>query len=170
MSERATMPAGEVLAILDALANRQVAVWVAGGWAIDALVGEQTRQHGDLDLAIRSDHLDTGVARLDGLGYRIAHDLRPVRLVLEAADGRSIDLHPVTFDEAGHGRQPGDDGRAFDYPPDAFGEGTIAGVTVPCLTAAQLVRFHLGYEPQDHDRQDMAILRDRLGIEVPPPF
>ena len=38
------MPAGEVLAILDALGNREVAVWIAGGWAVDALVGEETRR------------------------------------------------------------------------------------------------------------------------------
>ena len=164
------MPAGEVLAILDALANRQVAVWIGGGWAVDALVGEQTRPHRDLDLAIRAEDLEVGIVRLDGLGYRPTLDLRPVRIVLEAADRRSVDLHPVTFDASGHGRQPGDDGRVFDYPPDAFGQGTIAGVTVPCLTAEQLVRFHLGYEPLDHDRQDMTLLRDRLGLDVREPY
>ena len=58
----------------------------------------------------------------------------------------------------------------FEYPPDAFGDGTIAGVCVPTLTADQLVRFHLGYEPFDRDRHDMALLRDRLGVEVPPPY
>ncbi|MBA2718393.1 MAG: amino acid transporter [Chloroflexi bacterium] len=164
------MPAGEVLAIIDALGNRQVAAWIAGGWAVDALVGEQTRPHRDLDLAIRAEQLDAAIDRLAGLGYRQALDRRPVRLVLEAAGGRAVDLHPVTFDEAGHGRQPGDDGRVFDYPPDAFGEGSIAGVTVRCLTAGQLVRFHLGYEPQAHDRQDMNLLRDRLGIALPDPY
>lgn len=164
------MPAGEVLAILDALANRHVAAWVGGGWGVDALVGEQTRPHRDLDLAVRADDLEAATVRLEGLGYRPSLDLLPVRLVLESADGRSVDLHPVTFDDAGHGTQPGDDGRVFDYPPDAFGEGTIAAVTVPCLTAGQLVRFHLGYAPQAHDRHDMALLRDRLGVDVPEPY
>lgn len=164
------MPAAEVLAILRALGDRRVAVWVAGGWAVDALVGAQSRAHRDLDLAIRFEDLEAGITHLERLGYRRALDLLPVRLVLGASHGRSVDLHPVTFDEAGHGRQPGDDGRVFDYPPGAFGHGAIAGVTVSCLSADQLVRFHLGYEPQAHDRADMALLRNRLGVEVPKPY
>ena len=88
-------------------------------------------------------------------------DLRPVRLVLEASGGRSVDLHPVTFDATGFGRQVGDEGRVYEYPADGFGRGSIGGRTVPCLTAEQLVQFHLGYEPLEHDHQDMALLRDR---------
>jgi lincosamide nucleotidyltransferase A/C/D/E len=170
MIEPPAMPASDVLAALRALESRGVEAWVAGGWAIDALIGEQTRGHRDLDLAIRTEHLANGIVALAALGYARALDLLPVRLVLEASAGRSIDLHPVAFDEAGHGRQAAGGGRVFDYPSDGFGSGAIAGVTVRCLTAEQLVRFHLGYEPQDHDRADMAMLRDRLGVDVPDPY
>ena len=166
-------PSMSAEAVIDAIATLRdagVVAWIAGGWAVDALVGEQTRVHRDLDLAIRSEDLEIALGALATLGYETSLDLRPVRLVVTAADGRSIDLHPVTFGDDRIGRQPGDDGRVFEYPPDAFGRGTIAGVDVPCLTAAQLVRFHLGYEPLDHDRRDMALLRDRLGAEVPPPY
>ena len=37
------MPAGEVVAVLDAMAARAVDVWVDGGWGVDALLGRQTR-------------------------------------------------------------------------------------------------------------------------------
>lgn len=164
------MTATDVLVVVKALTDARTDAWIAGGWAIDALVGQETRPHRDLDLAVRSEDLDRATARLADLGYRRALDLLPARLVLEAAGGRSVDLHPVTFDPTGHGRQIGPDGQDFEYPADAFGSGQIAGVVVRCLTAEQLVRFHLGYVPQDHDRHDMTMLRDRLGVDVPPPY
>ena len=164
------MHAPDVLEVTATLDRRHVDAWIAGGWAVDALVGEQTRPHRDLDLAVRSEHLEAAMQILSDLGLVTVLDLLPVRLVLGAPDGRSVDLHPVTFDASGHGSQRGDDGRVFDYPPDGFATGTIDGVAVPCLSAVQLVRFHLGYEPLDHDRRDMAILRDRLGIDVPSPY
>jgi lincosamide nucleotidyltransferase A/C/D/E len=160
----------DVLTVTNALLHAGLDAWIAGGWAVDALVDETTRPHRDLDLAVRSEHLDGAIEELGRLGYVTSLDLRPVRLVLTAHGERAVDLHPVTFDATGFGRQVGDEGRVYEYPADGFGTGRIAGRTVPCLTAAQLVRFHLGYEPQDHDRRDMALLRDRLGIEVPPPY
>ena len=166
----AILPGSRVLEVVAALREGGVDAWIAGGWAIDALVGEQTRAHRDLDLAVRFEHLDTAIEVLGGLGLATVLDLLPVRLVVSSPDGRFVDLHPVVFDASGHGRQSGGDGRFFEYPPDGFVDGTIDGVSVPCLSAEQLVRFHLGYEPLDHDRQDMAVVRDRLGIAVPPPY
>jgi lincosamide nucleotidyltransferase A/C/D/E len=170
MADETRMTERDVLAVTDALLDSGLDVWIAGGWAVDAVVGETTRPHRDLDLAVRSGHLDAAIDELGRLGFVSTLDLRPVRLVMEALGGRSVDLHPVTFDATGFGRQVGSEGRVYEYPENGFGFGTIGGRTVPCLTAEQLVRFHLGYEPLDHDRQDMALLRDRLGVEVPPPY
>lgn len=170
MPGETSMAESDVLTVVDSLIHAGVDVWIAGGWAVDAVVGETTRPHRDLDLAVRSDHLETATAALGQLGYARTLDLLPVRLVMEAPGGRSVDLHPVTFDATGFGRQVGGEGRVYEYPADGFGTGRIDGRTVACLTAEQLVRFHLGYEPQDHDRHDMAVLRDRLGIRVPPPY
>jgi lincosamide nucleotidyltransferase A/C/D/E len=170
MPTETDMTERDVLAVMDALKSARVDAWIGGGWGVDAVVGETTRPHRDLDLAIRSGHLDSAIGVLDGLGYAPTLDLLPVRLVMEAMGDQSVDLHPVTFDDTGFGRQRGNEGRVYEYPPDGFGSGTIGGVGVPRLTAEQLVRFHLGYEPLEHDRQDMALLRDRLGVEVPPPY
>jgi lincosamide nucleotidyltransferase A/C/D/E len=41
-----------VTEILDRLAARGIEVSVDGGWGVDALLGEQTRAHDDLDLVI----------------------------------------------------------------------------------------------------------------------
>ena len=44
-----------VTELLDLLGAAEVQVWLDGGWGIDALVGEQTRAHKDLDLIVRDD-------------------------------------------------------------------------------------------------------------------
>ena len=170
MPSETNMTERDALNVIDVLTNGGAEIWIAGGWAVDAVVGETTRPHRDLDLAIRSEHLETAIAGLGQLGYARTLDLLPVRLVMEAPGGRCVDLHPVTFDAAGFGRQVGDEGRVYEYPTEGFGTGRIGGRTVPCLTADQLVRFHLGYEPLDHDRHEMALLRERLQVEVPPPY
>jgi hypothetical protein len=57
--------AQDVLEVLESLTVADVPWWVAGGWAVDALVGEQTRPHDDVDVMVPVDALPTvrGVAR-----------------------------------------------------------------------------------------------------------
>jgi lincosamide nucleotidyltransferase A/C/D/E len=168
--ERTGMTATDVLTVVDAMADAGVPSWVAGGWGIDALVGETTRAHRDLDAAIPAELDAAAMTALAPLGYQLTLDERPARFVLSTPGGRLIDLHPVVFDPDGHGVQQGFDGQVFEYPPHALGEGVIADRTVRCLSVEQQIRFHLGYEPLEHDRQDMALLRERLGIELPRPY
>lgn len=153
------MTATEVHAVLDALAAVECRAWVGGGWGVDALVGAQSRPHRDLDLAIAADAEGAALQVLDALGYRIETDWRPVRLEVVAADRGRVDLHPLTFDEAGDGHQAGLDGTSFAYPASCFTTGTIAGRLVGCLTVGQQLLFHSGYEPRDIDRADLALLR-----------
>jgi lincosamide nucleotidyltransferase A/C/D/E len=42
------------------LEEAKVTVWVDGGWGVDALLGEQTRPHKDLDIAIEEKDLPSG--------------------------------------------------------------------------------------------------------------
>ncbi|MFB7714132.1 nucleotidyltransferase domain-containing protein, partial [Streptomyces sp. NPDC056105] len=49
-------------------------------------------------------------------------------------------------------------------PRSCFVTGTIKGWSVPCLSAAQQVYFHQGYDPSERDRHDMAQLRRAFGI------
>jgi lincosamide nucleotidyltransferase A/C/D/E len=53
---RMTMTAADVVEILGWLGAASVDVWLDGGWGVDALVGEQTREHKDLDLIVRDAH------------------------------------------------------------------------------------------------------------------
>ena len=39
-----------------------------------------------------------------------------------------------------------------------------------CVDARTQVRAHLGYPPTAKDRADMHLLRDRLGVDLVPPY
>lgn len=147
--------------VLTDLAAAGCAFWVAGGWGIDALVGRQTRAHRDLDLAVEATDEETALRVLDHRGYGVETDWRPVRVELVAPGRGWVDLHPVVFDAAGHGRQAGLDGSHFDYPQEAFTTGTLDGRSVPCLSREQQIRFHSGYSPRPVDLHDLALLERR---------
>jgi lincosamide nucleotidyltransferase A/C/D/E len=158
--------ADEVVDVLDRLAAAGIEASVAGGWAVDALLGRVTREHGDLDLAVDTADIDRAIEALEALGLEIEVDERPARLAM--GDGRrSVDLHPVRWGADGTGRQAGMHGDEFIYPPGSTdARGRIGEREVRCLTPELLVTLHAGYEPRDIDRADMAALADRYGLDL----
>ena len=165
------MSAADVLAVVARLDEAGIPVWLDGGWGVDALLGAQTRPHDDLDLVIALDRADAARAALAPLGYALDADERPTRFVLRADGDRRVDVHTVTFDEAGGGLQRLPDASAWRYPPAGFaGEGRVGDRPVRCLTPEVQVLTHVGYEPDETDRHDLRLLRDRFGIALPPPY
>ena len=164
------MAAEDVVDALDRLEATGVDASVAGGWAIDALLGRTTREHGDLDLAVDTRDIDPAIEALEAAGFSVEVDERPARLAL--ADGRrAVDLHPVRWDADGTGRQSTGTGGEYVYPSGSTeARGRIADREVRCLTPELLVTFHLGYEPRDIDRRDMAALAARYRLELPDPY
>lgn len=159
------MTADDVLLVLALLRRARVDVWIGGGWGIDALLGEQTRDHRDLDLMHRHDQAAAVSEALSGEGFVESLDWRPIRFVVTAPDGREIDLHPLVFSEDGSAVQASPDPQhPFVYPSACFVVGTVQGTPVPCLSAEQQVYFHRGYEPSERDLHDMAQLRRVFGI------
>jgi lincosamide nucleotidyltransferase A/C/D/E len=146
-------------------------VWLDGGWGVDALLGEETRPHDDVDLVVERMALPQVLETLGALGFQVAEDHAPVRVVLRSPPGRQIDLHPVTFAEDGTGWQAGalPDGSDCPYPAWGFGEGSILGRAVPCLTPELQREHHHGYEPRDKDRVDMMLLGRRFGLSPDDP-
>ena len=51
------MTATAVLEFLDLLEASSIDVCLDGGWGVDALLGEQTREHGDLDVILNVEDL-----------------------------------------------------------------------------------------------------------------
>jgi lincosamide nucleotidyltransferase A/C/D/E len=136
----------EVVQVLDALVDARVRHWVGGGWGVAALVGRQSREHRDLDIAIAADDLQICLRTLNDLGYLTDVDWLPVRIELRAPRNRWVDVHPVHFDDSGARRQAGLNGTHFDYPPEAFTTGTLNGRLIGCLSVQQQLDFHTGYE------------------------
>lgn len=159
------MDAPSVVQLTAGLRAAGIPVWIAGGWGVDALVGRQTRPHRDLDLIHDVTHETAALEVLAERGFAETLDVRPVRFVLTTADGLELDMHPVTVAPDGSARQAADDqGGFFEYPAECFVTGVIDGVSVPCVSAAQQVYFHQGYEPTERDLHDMAQLRAAFGI------
>lgn len=162
------MTGDDVVQVLDALERAGSAVWVDGGWGVDALVGRTTRAHADLDLAIDANDLPDAQRALEELGFRHDRDVHPglpARLVVRDAGRRQVDLHPLEFDDSGDGWQQLSDGDEWGcYPAEGLaGWGSVGGRRVRCLTAALQVRFHQGYELTAKDEHDLELLRSLDG-------
>jgi lincosamide nucleotidyltransferase A/C/D/E len=170
--ETGRMSAADVVAVLECLEADGIDAWIDGGWGIDALVGRETRAHEDLDLVVALGDLPPARAALAALGFE--HDPSvepglPARLVLVAADGRHVDLHPVEFDERGNGWQPLGDGAYGLYPAEGLtGAGQVGGRPVRCLTPQVQLLHHLGYPPDGDDRHDLRLLAEHFDVGLPP--
>jgi lincosamide nucleotidyltransferase A/C/D/E len=150
----------EVTDLLAACSRRGIRVWVAGGWAVDAVVGHQTRPHDDLDLAVDAAQLGEIFALLGDHGFSVTVDQLPSRAELTAGSGSRVDLHPVQFAADGSGVQAGlAESSCFRYAADAFSQGVIAGHPVPCLSVRQQLQFREGYELREVDHHDLELLR-----------
>jgi lincosamide nucleotidyltransferase A/C/D/E len=166
------MTAADVLEILDRLEGAAIESWLDGGWGVDALLGEQTRPHNDLDLIMRVADVAEMRRALDGDGFRLVTGAPDANFVLRDAAGREIDVHPVRFDDQGNGIYRMDNGEDWVFPAAGFtGNGRLGGREVQCLTAdVQMVDHSTGYEPGDTDFHDMRLLNARLGTRLLPPF
>jgi lincosamide nucleotidyltransferase A/C/D/E len=167
----------DVVEVLRALESHERRIWIDGGWGVDALVCEQTRDHTDLDLAVDTRDLAAIEQALAEIGFRHEPMIEPglpARLVLRDARERQIDIHPLVFDDQGNGwQQLSETGRAWGrYPAEHLqSKGTIAGRNVQCLSPELQVRFRLGHEWNSRDEHDLMLLTNRLGVgPLPPPF
>lgn len=159
------MTADEVVAILDELDAAGIAAWLDGGWGVDALLEEQTRPHDDLDLVVSLDDVPRLREVLARRGYDMLGGAPPESFELVDADGRQVDVHPVTWAENGDGIYRMREGGTWPYPARGFeGRGTVAGRRVRCLTPEVQVITHAGYELDENDEADLQALRRRFGV------
>jgi predicted alpha/beta-hydrolase family hydrolase len=162
------MEAGEVVRVVERLERAGVTAWLDGGWGVDALLGERTREHDDLDLVVEVTAAPTLVATLAELGYERIAGAPPKSFVLVDREGRQVDVHPVTFDDDGGGVYLMDDGRTWVYPAAGFaGTGVVDGKSVPCLTPEVQVLVHDGYELEEKDFRELELLHERFGVALP---
>jgi len=151
----------ELVKLFDEL---QLEVVVDGGWAVDALLGQQTRAHSDLDIAIAHKSVPQLRQALEARGYTdvLLGDTTEYNFVLEDGFRHRVDSHIYSFDEQGRLVY------GLPYPFDSLdGQGTILGYPVRCITPAWLVQFHTGYKLDENDYHDVRLLCQRFGIELP---
>lgn len=164
--------ADDVIDILDSLSAPGIDAWLDGGWAVDAVLAEQSRPHQDLDLIVRVSDTEALQSMLAGHGFLLDRGVLDSNFVLRDARGREVDVHPVRFDPDGNGIYRMENGEDWTFPAEGFqGRGRIAGREVRALTPdVQMLCHSTGYVPDDTDFADMRLLNTRLGTRLLPPY
>ena len=163
------MKAVEVIDIYRGLEERGLKIWIDGGWAVDALLGVQTRDHQDLDLAVERSDMYSLKEYFRDLGFsEIQRDEDKMwDMVLIDKRGREIEVH--AFDLDTHGNiviQNYWNG----YSTDSLGGiGKIEGYKVRCVSLDQIVKTHNKTKRtlKETDVLDMKALKDRFSVVFP---
>ena len=163
-AQKPEMTAGDVACIIKLLEQNGIEIYVDGGWGVDALLGRQTRKHGDLDIALPHRFVPRLRELLEARGYEDVprFDTRDCNFVLGDDKGHLVDIHSYTFDENGNNIF------GIEYEPRHLtGTGIIDGYPVKCPPPDVMVMFHTGYDPDENDRRDVKVLCKRFGIPLP---
>lgn len=171
----------KALRIYQLLVENGIRVWICGGWGIDALLGEHTRPHHDLDVLMLVDDVSRLFDLMERNGFCLKDYWEENRwtsdstsrqvataFYLHDAEGDEFDAHALRLDEQGNG-QP-----AWDVPEgfiltraDLSSEGTIAGVATPCISVERQIRSHSGYELPERQIPDLERLHQKFGVDYP---
>jgi len=153
--------AADLIALLE---QNGLEVYVDGGWAVDAVLGEQTRPHDDLDIALPHAQVARLRALLSTRGFceQRRDDSWECNFVLVDEAGRQLDVHSYTLDAAGLNV-----GGVPYIGEQLTGRGVIGAYPVRCISPEWLVKFHTGYELDDNDWHDVRLLCERFQIAVP---
>jgi lincosamide nucleotidyltransferase A/C/D/E len=155
-----------------------VRVWLTGGWGIDALLQEQTRPHKDLDIIVLLDDAIRMREVLAREGYQLeklwsenswvkdkSGAETPTAFVLRDSEYRQIDVHAMRIDDQGNGipAWKNEEGLVFEKE-DLYGDGSITGIEVHCITPSMQVTCHTGYDMPEFQMRDMKLLHQRFSI------
>jgi len=164
MDRESEMTAEDAVNIIKLLEENDIEVYVDGGWGVDALLGEQTRKHDDLDIALPHRFVPQLRELLEVRGYIDVPqpDTRDCNFVLGDDKGHLVDVHSYVFDERGNNVL----GVAYE-PHHLTGSGTINGYPVKCPPPDVMVGFHTGYGVDKDDFHDTKAICERFGIPLP---
>jgi lincosamide nucleotidyltransferase A/C/D/E len=163
------MDAVRVLDLVALLRTSGIPAWLDGGWAVDALLGEQTREHDDLDLVTRLEDSARLEEALGERGYSTGYGAPPHSFELVDSAGHQVDVHPASFTPDGDGVYKLHGGGDWIYPAAGFlGVGRILGEEIACLTPeVVLVNHSTGYVLDPEHERDVRALAARYGLPVP---
>jgi lincosamide nucleotidyltransferase A/C/D/E len=169
--------AEDAIHIYQKLTAHGIPIWLSGGWGIDALLGEETRPHKDLDFFVLLDDVVRVCRIMACSGYRLkelwsenrwaldsARTRVPTAFVLRDSAGRELDLHAIQIDAQGNGNPTWAEAEDFILSiQDLTTMGRIAGMAVPCISFEMQMRAHAGYTLPELQRRDLARLHERFG-------
>lgn len=170
--------AEDVIYLYQHLSSNGFQVWLNGGWGVDALLGEQTRPHKDLDLFVLVEDVNRLCELLGRAGFTLKElwsenlwvvDAKGVKtmtgFVLHDPVGCELDLHAMKFDAHGNGIPAWEESEDFILTPeDLSGLGKIAGTTVRCITAEKQMVCHTGYIVPEKQLADLRYLHEKFGV------
>jgi lincosamide nucleotidyltransferase A/C/D/E len=166
---KSDMNSDDVIDLYTTLENLGVEIWIDGGWGVDALLGEQTRPHKDLDIAIQQKDIPKLRHLLQTRQYRDIKldEARSWNFVLGDENGREVDVHVIVLDDKRNGLYgPPEKGEMYTAA-SLTGAGKIDGRIVRCISPEWMVKFHSGYQLKEKDCQDVSALCWKLGIDLP---
>ncbi|MCY3741574.1 MAG: hypothetical protein OXH00_11180 [Candidatus Poribacteria bacterium] len=155
---------------LDLFNELDIKVWIDGGWGVDALLGECTREHQDLDIIISWKNSAILTEALSARCFVDIHtdDRSDRNFVMGHQLHGKIDFHVVELMENGGAVYgPGE----IDWiitEPELNAIGSIGGRQVRCLSVDYQVRSHFGYMLQDTDFSDLRALQEKYGVALLP--
>ena len=146
---------------------------VAGGWALDLWLGEQTREHEDLEIAVPAGFFPEIQAPLENLGLKLFENDNGQMTALAQGEAPGRGFQTWVMDPAVNGwvldvfREPGD-AQTWIYrrtgelsAPRALASGRTAG-GIPFVAPQIVLLFKAYVTPRDKDEADFALAAPRL--------
>ncbi len=100
----------DFLSVVALLEEAGIKYWIDGGWGVDLLAGQQTREHRDIDIDFDATRTEELLDILVAKSYHISTDCRPVRIELYSHDHGYLDIHPFVINEDGSAKQASPEG------------------------------------------------------------
>ena len=167
------MISDDVLYFYKSWTDLGLTIWIDGGWGIDALLGEQTRDHDDLDITLHEKDLPALLRHIAAEQFvEIPKpDSRAWNFVMGDHLGREIDLHLIVPDAQGNGQYGPAAAGEGAYPAQALtGKGRIGDYSVCCISAEFQIQSHTGYRLAWKDYHDIRAICNRFVLELPPEY
>ncbi len=171
----------DVVELYQTLSDNGIRAWLTGGWGIDALLGEHTRPHKDLDLIMLVDDVQRLCKILGQQGY-VLKDIWPENLwvndgqgdrtmsafVLHDGHGRELDVHAMWLTPDGQAVPAWHEEGGFIFTQqDLVNEGLVSGKRVRCHSAGSQMLCHTGYSLPASQVPDLVRLHEKFGVEYP---
>lgn len=165
------LSADDARTLYRALSDAVVRCWVVGGWGVDALIGQQTRPHKDLDVLVLRQELPQFNQVMAEHGF-VRTLLWPNENLWIVSDGASLPTAFVMTDPGGreldvHVLDRGADGEPVPLWSTSQrlgaefleGQGRIAGTPVACMSRQGQLAWHNGYDLPASHQADVALLQ-----------